>query len=211
MLTLGVITAAQVASIGVSQAGDVMTTALARVPSTERTLMETRVVVVALLAAAILGILTGGVVALVAGVGEGAGAQASGSSPSAGSSPAPEPVPPTPTATPADDRPSPDVGYVTAVNDQDGRLVLVFDRTTVLEGDRAAAAAAERDESVQPGGWYLNNDNDRTRDLHVTDAAIEDAEAVGTKLEDGDADAVAVVVTYDDEGEVDTLRELTLV
>jgi hypothetical protein len=171
--------------------------------------MEMRVVVVALVAAAILGIVTGGVVALVAGSGEDSGGQASGSSPSASSSATPESVPPTPTATPADDRPSPDVGYVTDVNDQDGRVVLVFDRTTVLFGDAAEEAAAERNESVQPGGWYLNNDNDRTRDLLVTDAALEDAEGVRTRL-DGDADAVAVIVTYDDEGEVDSLRELAL-
>jgi hypothetical protein len=171
--------------------------------------MQTRVVVVALVAAAVLGIVTGGVVALVAG-GDGSGAQASGASPTVSSSATAEPAPPQPTATPAADRPSPDVGYVLDVNDQDGRVVLVFDRTTVLEGQEAADAAAERDESVQPGGWYLNNDNDRTRDLLVTEPAKADAEAVRTKL-DGDAEAVAVVVTYDDAGEVDSLRELTLV
>jgi hypothetical protein len=170
--------------------------------------MQTRVVVVALVAAAVLGIVTGGVVALVASGGDGSGAQASGVSPSA--TVATPQVPPTPTATPADDRPSPDVGYVSDVNDQDGELVLVFDRTTVLLGDAADAAAAERGESVQPGGWYLNNDNDRTRDLIVTQPAKTAANGVRTKL-DGDADAVAVVVTYNDEGEVDSLRELTLV
>jgi hypothetical protein len=172
--------------------------------------MQTRVAVVALVAAAVLGIVIGGVVALVAGTGDGSNAQAGGASPAVSSSATAEPAPPTPTATPEDDRPSPDVGYVLDVNDQDGRVVLVFDRTTVLEGQQAADAAAERDESVQPGGWYLNNDNDRTRDLLVTEPAMADAEAVRTKL-DGDTDAVAVVVTYDDAGEVDSLRTLTLV
>jgi hypothetical protein len=210
MLTAGAVRAAQAASIGVSQPVDVLPAALAKVPSSERTWMETRVVVVALLAAAILGILTGGVVALVAGSGEGAGAQASGSSPSADASGTPEPAPPRPTATPADDRPSPDVGYVIEVLDLDGGVTLVFDRTTVTTGEEAETAAAERDEEPQPGGWYLVNDNDRTRHILVSQAALAEAEAVRRALEEG-AVSVPVVVTYDDEGEVDSLRELTLV
>ncbi len=80
----------------------------------------------------------------------------------------------------------------------------------MLTGEAAEAAAAERDEQIQPGGWYLNNDNDRTRDLVVADAAADAAEDVRQKLSDG-ADSVAVVVTYDDAGEVDSVEELTLV
>lgn len=171
--------------------------------------MQTRVVVVALVAAAVLGIFAGGIVALIAS-GDGGDDQAGGSSPSVSSSATADPAPPQPTGTPAEDRPSPDVGYVLDVNDQDGRVVLVFDRTTVLEGEAADEAAAERGVSVQPGGWYLNNDNDRTRDLIVTDAAKPAAQAVRDQL-DGERDEVAVVVTYDGEGEVTSLRELTLV
>jgi hypothetical protein len=169
--------------------------------------MHTRVVVVALVAAAVLGIFVGGVVAFVASDGDG---DAQGSTPAATGSAIADPAPPQPTATPADDRPSPDVGYVLDVNDQDGEVVLVFDRVTVLEGDEAEERAAERGENVQAGGWYLNNDNDRTRDLIVTDAAKPAAQAVRDQL-DGDRDEVPVVVTYDDEGKVDSLSELTLV
>jgi hypothetical protein len=171
--------------------------------------MQTRVVVVALVAAAVLGIFVGGVVALVAGGGDG-DAQAEGATPAATGSVTADPAPPQPTATPAEDRPSPDVGYVLDVNDQDGEVVLVFDRVTVLEGEEAEERAAERGESVQPGGWYLNNDNDRTRDLIVTDAAKPAAQAVRDEL-DGDRETVAVVVTYNDEGNVTSLSELTLV
>lgn len=170
--------------------------------------MQTRVVVVALVAAAVLGIFVGGIVAFVASDGNG-DAQAEGATPATTGSATADPAPPQPTATPAEDRPSPDVGYVLDVNDQDGEVVLVFDRVTVLEGDEAEERAAERGESVQPGGWYLNNDNDRTRELIVTDAAKPAATAVQLQL-DGDRETVAVVVTYDDEGKVDSLSELTL-
>ena len=171
--------------------------------------MQTRVVVVALVAAAVLGIFVGGIVALVASDGSG-DAQAEGATPAATGSAAADPTPPQPTATPAEDRPSPDVGYVLDVNDQDGEVVLVFDRVTVLEGEEAEERAAERGASVQPGGWYLNNDNDRTRDLIVTDAAKAAAQAVRDQL-DGDRDEVPVVVTYNAEGNVTSLSELTLV
>ena len=102
------------------------------------------------------------------------------------------------------------MGYVLDVNDQDGEVVLVFDRVTVLEGDEAEERAAERGESVQPGGWYLNNDNDRTPrpDRHRCREASSDRR-YSYEL-DGDRETVAVVVTYDDEGNVDSLSELTL-
>ena len=125
--------------------------------------MQTRVVVVALVSAAVLGIFVGGVVALVAGDGDG-DAQAEEEHLPLPRSATADPAPPAqPTRSPLPRTGPRDVEYVLDVNDQDGEVVLVFDRVTVLEGDEAEERAAERGESVQPGGWYLNNDNDRTR------------------------------------------------
>jgi hypothetical protein len=129
---------------------------------------------------------------------------------------------PTPTAS-APDRPNPDYGFARAVEERSGASFLVFDRADILVGSAAKTEAARDGAQVDPdGGYYVRNKNKRERRLRIGDDAqirggppldghggSMSADELATALDDA-GKPVPVLLTYDDEGRIETLAVTTL-
>lgn len=67
-----------------------------------------------------------------------------------------------------EDRPDDDFGFLRDVKQEDGETILVFDRSIIYTGERARQEAERRGNHFN-GEYYIVNDNSRLRERAVTD------------------------------------------
>lgn len=152
--------------------------------------LEGRVILVAIGAAAVGGLLFGMMLGLFSPARENAppvaGSGGTSGSPAAGSAEPSESPDDSETETESaeatcEDRPDDDFGFIQDVEQDDDETILVFDRSILYTGERAREEAQRRGNEYN-GSYYIVNDNTRLRERAVSD----DVTATGSVMLTGD-------------------------